>query len=177
MSGLAAGGSDSAFAWFSVTNVPPALDSLYLRGRSVTNGGINNTGWVFVRLVKPALSTSKSVNPSGTQLPGTELTYTMTFTNGGTADAANVTIVDSLATQVQFKVGSVVSNLPAGVTAVVEYSNDGGASWTYTPVSGGCSAPVNFDGCVNRVRWTFQNPLSSGAPNNTGDVRLVARIK
>ena len=94
----------------------------------------------------------------------------------GSADAGGVVIVDSLPAEVQFKVGSVVSNLPAGISVVVEYSDNGGSSWTYVPVSGGCSAPAGYDACVNRVRWTLLNDLSSIAPNNTGDVRLVARI-
>jgi hypothetical protein len=77
----------------------------------------------------------------------------------------------------QFKVGTVVNTLPAGMTVTVEYSNDGGASWTYSPVSLGCGAPAGYDGCVNRIRWTLLNALSAVAPDNTCLFEYVARIK
>ncbi|MCH8967338.1 MAG: DUF11 domain-containing protein [Planctomycetes bacterium] len=119
----------------------------------------------------------KAVAPTGTQLPGTELTYTVTITNDGTDDAAGVVVVDSVAVELDFKVGSVVNNLPAGVTATVEYSNDAGSSWTYTPVSLGCGAPANFDSCVTHIRWTLDNDLSYVGPDNTGNVEFIARIQ
>ncbi|MCK5411880.1 MAG: hypothetical protein KAJ67_07285 [Gemmatimonadetes bacterium] len=59
----------------------------------------------------------------------------------------------------------------------VEYSDDGGATWTYSPVSEGCAAPVGYDGCVDRIRWTLQDPLDWNAPDNAGDMEFVARIK
>jgi hypothetical protein len=59
----------------------------------------------------------------------------------------------------------------------VEYSDDGGATWIYSPVSEGCGAPVGYDGCVDRIRWSLQDPLSSAAPDNEGDMEFVARIK
>lgn len=70
-----------------------------------------------------------------------------------------------------------VNNLPAGITATVEYSNDGGSTWTYTPVSGGCSAPTTYDRCVTHIRWPLQNDLSYVAPDNTGNVQFVVRIE
>jgi hypothetical protein len=85
--------------------------------------------------------------------------------------------VDSVAPQVQFKVGSTTSSLPSGVTVTIAYSSDGGVTWTYTPVSAGCSAPAGYDGCVNRLRWSLQNPLSNVAPNNVASVSFIARIK
>ena len=70
-----------------------------------------------------------------------------------------------------------MSSPPAGVTAVVDYSSDGGATWAYLPASGACSAPAGYDRCVNRVRWRLQNPLSSSAPNNAGTLQFVAQIR
>ena len=57
------------------------------------------------------------------------------------------------------------------------YSNNGGATWTYLPASGACGAPAAYDGCVNRIRWRLQNPLSSSAPNNTGTLQFVTQIR
>ncbi len=123
----------------------------------------------------PNMTLSKSVNPSGTQPPGTDLTYTATITNSGGGDAVTVVVVDTLPGQVDFKVGSVVSNLPVGVS--VEYSNDGGSTWTYVPASGACGAPAGYDRCVNRIRWRLLSNLSAIPPNNTGTVEFVARIR
>ena len=66
---------------------------------------------------------------------------------------------------------------PAGVTAVVDYSNNGGVTWTYAPASGACSAPAGYDRCLNRIRWQLQNPLSYSAPNNAGTLQFVAQIR
>jgi uncharacterized repeat protein (TIGR01451 family) len=117
------------------------------------------------------------VAPNGSLPPGTDLTYTLTITNNGSEDAAGVQILDSLAAELQFKVGSVVNNLPAGVGVTVEYSNDGGVSWTYVPASGGCGAPAGYDGCVTHIRWKLNGSLTSAAPDNTGNVRFLALIR
>ena len=119
----------------------------------------------------------KGVSPTGTQLPGTDLTYTVTITNDGSDDATGVVVTDSVAVELDFKVGSVVNNLPSGVTATVEYSNDAGSTWTYVPVSAGCSAPATYDRCVTHLRWTLLNVLSYVGPDNTGNVEFVARIQ
>ncbi len=178
MASVAVSGSDNAFVWYSVANVAAGtLDSLYLEGRSVTDNSVSDSGWVFVQVIKPNVATAKAVNPSGTQLPGTNLTYTVTITNDGSDDAVNLVIIDSLAVEVQFQVSSIVNNLPSGITVTVEYSNDGGSTWTYTPVSTGCAAPAGYDACVTHIRWSLQNDLSHVAPDNTGNVEFGARIK
>jgi uncharacterized repeat protein (TIGR01451 family) len=125
----------------------------------------------------PKVTIGRSVNPSGSVSPGTDLTYVITAINTGTADAVSATVVDSIAVQVTFKLGSVSSTLPPGVSATVAYSNDGGTSWTYTPVSLGCGAAAGYDGCVNRIRWTLLNNLSAVAPNNACTFQYLARIK
>ena len=86
-------------------------------------------------------------------------------------------VVDSIASEVDFQLGSVVNNLPAGIGATVEYSNDGGALWTYTPVSSGCGAPTGYDGCVTHIRWRLQNDFPADPPDNSGSVEFVARIR
>ena len=174
----AASASDSAFVWYSVVDVAAGtLDSLYLEARSISSSAVSDSGWVFIEVVKPNLTTGKAVSPNGTQLPGTELTYTVTITNDGTDDATGVVVLDSVAVELDFKVGSVVNNLPTGVSATVEYSNDAGSSWTYTPVSAGCGAPATFDSCVTHIRWTLDNDLSYVGPDNTGNVEFVTRIQ
>ena len=128
-------------------------------------------------MIRPNLTNAKSVNPSGTQLPGTDLTYTVTFTNDGSEDAVDAVVIDSLPSEVQFKVGTATSTVPLGIGVTLEYSNDGGGSWTYAPVSLGCGAPATYDACVTHIRWSLQNPLSSVGPDNTGSAEFVAQIK
>jgi len=176
--GVPASTADSAFVWYSVADVAAGtLDSLYLEARSISSAAASDSGWVFIEVVKPNLTTGKAVSPTGTQAPGTELTYTVTITNDGSEDATSVIVLDSLPAELDFKVGTVVNNLPFGVNATVEYSDDAGSTWTYTPVSAGCSAPTNFDSCVTHIRWTLDTDLSYVGPDNAGDVDFGARIQ
>jgi len=128
-------------------------------------------------VIRPNLTSSRAVSPNNTQRPGTDLTYTLTFTNTGSSDAAGLVMVDTLAAALRFKVGSVATTLPAGVAALVQYTSVGDTTWTYVPASGACSAPAGYDGCVNRVRWRLQNPLSYTAPDNAGTLQFVAQIR
>ena len=152
-------------------------DTLFFMARSVGDPAITDNGRLELTVIRPNLTMGKGVSPTGTQLPGTELTYTVTITNDGSDDATGVVVTDSVAVELDFKVGSVVNNLPPGVSATVEYSNNAGSTWTYVPVSAGCSAPATYDACVTHIRWTLQNDLSYVGPDNTGNVEFVARIQ
>jgi uncharacterized repeat protein (TIGR01451 family) len=176
LSNLSAGGSVTATVTYAVGSAAlGATDTLTFKARSITSPAHTDNGRMTVTVARPSLTVSKGVSPSGTQPLGTDLTYTTTVTNGGTSNANSVVLVDSLGSTVQFKMGSVTNGLP--VSVVVEYSNNGGSTWTYTPASGACGAPAGYDRCVNRVRWTLQSALSFTGPNNTGTVQLIARIR
>ncbi len=126
----------------------------------------------------PSVSLAKVVSPSGPQPPNTDLTYTVTFTNGGSAAAQTLVISDPVPPNTDFKVGSESHDLgTTGLTVVVAYSNDNGSTWTYTPVSAGGGAPAGYDRNVTNVRWTFSGNLSQGSPNNTGTVSFITRIR
>ena len=171
-------GSSVITVTYSVGNVAAGVtDTLILTARSVGNSTVSANGRVELTVIRPGVSVLKGVSPNGTQVPGTDLTYTVTLTNAGSAAAASIVAVDTLSSNLIFKVGSVVNNLPAGLTATLAYSNDGGSTWTYVPASLACGAPAGFDRCVNRVRWTLTGTLSSTAPNNTGTVQFVSRIR
>ncbi|HEY7237027.1 MAG TPA: hypothetical protein VH539_22895 [Gemmatimonadaceae bacterium] len=175
---LANGASVTVTVNFQVGNVAAGtIDTLFLTGRSVGNPAKTSVAALIVTVIRPAITIGKVVNPGGTQLPGTDLTFTSAVTNVGTASAASLMVVDSIPTTVQFKLSSASAVLPAGVTAAIEYSNNGGATWTYVPVSGGCAATAGFDRCVNRIRWRLLAPLSNAAPNNAGTLSFVARIR
>src|SRR5205085_6518401 len=95
----------------------------------------------------PSISLVKSVSPSGTQTPGTDLAYTVAFTNSGDLAAQQFILIDpdssstlKINDNTDFKVGSVATTL-GGLTGVtVAYSNDGGTTYAYTPASGGGGA-------------------------------------
>jgi hypothetical protein len=140
--------------------------------------GVVPTGSPATPSTPPAVNITNSASPNGTQPPGTDLAYTLSFSNTGGAPATSLVVVDSLKTNVDFKVGSVTSNLgTTGLTVVVAYSNNGGSTFAYTPVSGGGGAPAGYDRSVTHVRWTFTGNLSQTSPNNAASVGLTARIR
>lgn len=126
----------------------------------------------------PSVALVKSVSPGGSQAPGTDLGYTITFTNSGGVAAQTLVITDPIPPSTDFKVGSVTNNLgTTGLTVTVAYSNNGGSTWTYTPVSGGGGAGAGYDRSVTNIRWTFTGNLSHTSPNNTGSVSFTSRIR
>ncbi len=128
--------------------------------------------------VAPLLTLTQAASPGGTQPPGTDITFTSTYTNTGTAPAQGLVIANPVAANTDFKLGSVTSAPgTTGLTVVVAYSSNGGTTWTYTPVSGAGGAPAGYDRLVTDIRWTFTGTLSQTAPNNTGSVAVVLRIR
>jgi uncharacterized repeat protein (TIGR01451 family) len=139
-------------------------------------GGTGND--VVLTRTAPNVTVVNSVVPSGTASPGTDLTYSVTFTNAGANPAQALVLTDTVPSNADFKVGSVTSNLGStGLSVAVAYSNNGGGTWTYTPVSGAGGAPAGYDRQVTQLRWTFTGNLSQTAPNNSGSVGFVARVR
>ncbi|MDH5235442.1 MAG: hypothetical protein OEW77_10825, partial [Gemmatimonadota bacterium] len=146
-----------------------------------TNGNFSNglvpTGSPVTALT-PNLLLVKNVSPAGNPPPGTDLAYSTTFTNSGSAPAQSVVIIDPVPANTDFKVASATTNLgTTGLTVVVAYSSDGGTTWTYTPVSAAGGAPVGYDRLVTHVRWTFTGSLSQTAPNNSGSAGATMRVR
>jgi len=178
LSNLPAGESAVVTATYSASLVPVGtIDTLSFVARSLASPTQEDDGLLILTVIRPTITISKVVNPNGTQPPGTDLTYTATLTNAGTEEAVGVASVSSIAPETQFKMGSVATSFPAGIVVSVEYSDDNGSTWTYTPVDQACSAPAGYDGCLTDIRWTLQNPLSASAPDNAGTMEYVARIK
>jgi hypothetical protein len=87
-------------------------------------------------------------------------------------------MTDPIPAKTDFKVNSVTQALGAtGLGVTVSYSNDGGTSWTYTPVSGGGNAPAGYDRSVTNIRWVFAGNLVQTSPNNSGSVGFTTRIR
>ena len=162
---------------------------------SVSGGGETNTSnnsatdpTTINAAAAPSVSLVKSVDPLGIQVPGTDLTYTIIYTNSGGQSANGLTIVDPnlqnadplerVLRNVDFKVGSMVSSPgTTGLVATFEFSNDGGTTWTYVPASGGGGAPGGYDRNVTNVRWAFSGSLSHLPPNNVASVSFTVRIR
>jgi len=113
-----------------------------------------------------------------TFLPGTDLVYSISFSNTGGYLATNFVITDQMPANTDFKVGSVANSLgTTGLAVAVSYSNDGGATWAYAPASGGGGALAGYDRNVTHVRWAFAGNLSQTSPNNAGSVAFTTRIR
>ena len=178
MVNVPAGGFAVATVTYSVANgAVGSVDTLVFLARAVGSPATHDTGQHVVTRTRPSVSGARTVSPSGTPPPGTDLTYTLTLSNTGTEDAVNVVHIDSLPPQLGFKVGSITTTLPGSMTATIEYSHDGGTTWTYVPVSAGCSAPAGYDYCVTGIRTTLGKPLSNVGPQNIVEVAYIAKIK
>ncbi len=112
-------------------------------------------------------SSSPSANPGGT------VTYTLDITNTGGDDAFTVVIEDQLSPFVMFGLNTygagapfqLVEGTPAsGLTiGTATYSNNNGATYLYTPTSGGGGAPAGYD--ANVTNWKIE---MTGNMANTG---------
>lgn len=170
---------DPVTVWFDVAGVPAgARDSIFLEG-AVLQAPAADTSVVHVQVVRPRLTTTKTADVSGFIEAGADVTYTIDVENAGDAAAVDVVVVDSIPEQVYFKVGSASASLPGGASASVEYSKDGGATWTHLPTSGACGAPDGYDGCTTHTRWTVVGviPGGAGTAGGLGTFRLTARVR
>jgi uncharacterized repeat protein (TIGR01451 family) len=138
----------------------------------------NSPATSSVTRTPPNVALNKTVSPTGTVLPGADLTYTIAFSNGGGAPASSIVLSDPVPANTDFKVGSAATTLgTTGLTVAVAYSNDNGSTWTYTPASAGGGAPAGYDRNVTHVRWTFTGDLIQTSPNNAGSASFAVRIR
>ena len=142
--------------------------------------GINSITISALNPPVPNIGLQKSVSPTASSqtIPGANLVYTITFTNSGTGAGSTLIITDAIPANTDYKIGANTSALGStGLSVVVAYSNNGGSTYAYTPVSGGGGAPNGYDRSVTHLRWTFTGNLSQTSPNNTGSVGFTARIR
>jgi fimbrial isopeptide formation D2 family protein/uncharacterized repeat protein (TIGR01451 family) len=136
-----------------------------------------------VALVKSCTSPANCI--TAPQLPETDITYRIQFTNTGGQAASSLRIVDGIPGNMDYKLSSATSNVgTTGITFTIEFSSDFDAlnptlaTWTYTPVTGGGGASVGYDRLVKAVSWRVTSgSLSQTSPNNTGDVSFIAKIR
>ncbi len=122
-------------------------------------------------VARPVLTLVKSASATSAT-PGQIVTYTVQSANTGNDQATVVVLEDRLSPYTALRLnfnGSGPNPFafnPGGTglsIATITYSNDGGATFTYNPVSGGGGAPPGFDAAVDAWRITM-----SGSMNVTG---------
>jgi len=133
-------------------------------GRHI-DGGTYTVGTATLSVQKTAAVVEDpvlGVDPNAKAIPGARVRYTVDMTNSSTTTAAQgVVVTDSIPGNTAFVVGSV-----AGGTG--EYSNDNGATWTYSP-SG------TTDVSVTDIRVTL--PADIAANNGTAQVTFEVVIQ
>ena len=140
------------------------IDTLKLMGRSVGNPAKTSTGVLVVTVIRPVISIAKGVNPGGTPSAGHQSHVHVDGDEHRRRERRERSRrrfdSDVGAVQARERVGDTAD----GVSATIEYSNDGGTTWTYVPVSTGCSAAIGFDRCVNRIRWRLRRLCRASRP-------------
>lgn len=145
--------------------------------------GIDPTTVIVVNVANIILV--KSVTPTGNQIPGTDLTYQIIYTNAGNFSAQSLVLSDPIPANTDYKIGSVTTSAATtGLTFVVEFSNDynaaspGSATWSYLPVSGGGGAGTGYDRNVKAVRWRVTaGNLGQTPPDNEGIIGFTVKIR
>jgi uncharacterized repeat protein (TIGR01451 family) len=192
-----------AAAFQVLATQPYAASSTFVVSAININDGYYTVGKVAL----PKLYNSKTVTTisdpvngasSPKNIPGSVARYTITVSNQGEgATDANTTIISdsipantdlftgglSAATPFTFTDGTPSSGLTcafislANTTDCIEFSNDGGVSWSYTPI-----ATADYDPAVTNVRFKLVGsfsraiaPLASPYPSFT--LAFTARIK
>ena len=92
-------------------------------------------------------------------IPGATVNYTTTLNNTGGTSADNIAVIDPIPANTGFVVGS-HSVVPAGT---MEYSNDSGATWVYTPVDSGDGT----DPTVTHMRILIPSIAAAGGSLST----------
>jgi hypothetical protein len=106
----------------------------------------------------------------------------VTFTNSGSTAAHSLVITDpnpnnvdpaqKVFVNVDYKLSS--ASISSPWTTTIEFSNDGGATWTYVPVSGAGGAPSGYDRTVTNIRWSLAGNL---AISDSGTLSFIVRIR
>ncbi|HVF50742.1 MAG TPA: hypothetical protein VNA19_11680 [Pyrinomonadaceae bacterium] len=137
----------------------------------------DNTGSATTPVLYVKLDKSSVLNTPNAQ-PGTEITYTIVFTNLGGAAVQSLSVADMIPFNTDFKIGSAAFSYT--VTPTVQYSNVARTAadppptpnpfTLYTPVG----AVGSYDPQVNWVRWNFAGNIPTNA---TGSVSFTVRIR
>jgi uncharacterized repeat protein (TIGR01451 family) len=156
------------------SGAPPSVtNTASVSGTTFDHGPNNNSSSVTKPVMNVTLT--KAVSPGGAQIPGADLTYTVTYTNSGGAAAQTIVVSDNIPANTDFKLSSESHTAPAGVTIAVDYwdSRPPTPQWVTAPTSDG-TAPAGYARNITKIRWTFSGNLATSA---TGTVSFIVRIQ
>jgi uncharacterized repeat protein (TIGR01451 family) len=195
--GTGASGNNSNTGTITASFVQPVTRIEVRYGNYPLQAGETSTGQQAIGMQAisfcpmPQLSFAKTSAPFVTDVtdplrfnaPGSDIIYSLTLSNSNSSpiDLNQVVLTDPLPAQVTFFNGDIDGAGPlttnfefipgtSGLTfapANLTYSNNGGASYTFTPAAG-------YDANVNALRF---NPQGTMAANSTATIRFRARIK
>ncbi len=144
-----------------------ALLALVVAGlplRAQTSGAAGDAAGQAVVVTAENLTAAHATPARQGALPGDTLSFAITFTNPAKSAARNVVFSDPLPGGVVLLEGSARASAPAQV----EYSTDGGRTWSARP-----EVEVQVDGrpvrqaagaeAVTALRWTVPGPVAPGA--------------
>jgi uncharacterized repeat protein (TIGR01451 family) len=161
-----------------------------LYGSTSSAGGIytfqspNTPGSLPGYACSPLLSVVKSAN-AATFNPGQVITYSVLVTNSGTGTATSVAAQDQLTPYVSWGLNSFGAGNPFQLSqgtppsglllGAPVYSSNNGATWTYTPVSGGGGAPAGYDANVTNWRIPMTGTMNGNGANFTINYRVMVK--
>ena len=143
--------------------------TLRVRANEGTEGTVSHFNAASIELTDPPLLVLSKLASGASASPGEDIDYQVLVSNTsvlGTGDAINVMVSDRLPQFTAFQLGSIQfvdgpapyisSNLSVDT---IEYSDDGGVTWTYVPSSEGGGAPPGYDGNITHFRVLFDGVM------------------
>lgn len=144
-----------------------ALACLVMAGlplRAQTGGGSGAQDGRAVVVAADNLTGAHATPARKVALPGDTLVFAITFTNPAKTPARDVVFSDPLPKGVVLVGGSAQASAPAQL----EYSTDGGRSWSAQPerqvvVNGQAVRQAAPPEAIDALRWTVPGPVAPGA--------------
>ncbi len=174
IAGLPAGGSRVWTIEVTPSGAPAPVSggaafAVYLTAASVANPTFSDQVEAVTTSVSPHLTILKSADKAVAR-PAEDVTYSMAVSNAtGLTSASTILVTEPVPANTGFRVGSATfAQGTSTLTAAISYSNDGGATWTHSPASGGCAAPAGYDDCTTNVRWTMSGSMPAGTSFGAG---------
>lgn len=190
VAGIGASDPNSNDGTITASFAQPVTSVTLRYGNAPYSAGENTTGQQATGISgisfcpMPNITVAKTSAPvAGTlgayNLPGNDLTYTLTVTNSGASpvDAGTINLIDMLPANTLFRNTVISGGLPfsiapgaSGITlaaGAASYSNNGGSTWAYTPASG-------YDAAVNALKIV---PSGTMAANSSFAISFVSQIK
>lgn len=145
----------------------------------------NDSASVSVTITPSSPLTTIKTSSSATANPGQVIRYRVYVSNPGFGVATAVVAVDALSPLTAFRLDtfgagqhiSFVQGTPSSTVTLgtVQYSADGGSTWSYTPASGGGGAPSGYDANITHVRMPLSGTMAGQGANFWMEYDVIVR--